>query len=104
MATIGKTLKAFMVVLMAAVLMSTAFGCTKPCVELAQMICGCQPTQNMQAICYATFVSGNPVDISDADQNTCSSLLNTCSCAQLEVGNLAACGIANPTPGDGTEP
>jgi hypothetical protein len=73
-------------------------GCSKPCDDLAYLVCSCQYTSDMQNACIASFINGNPVSINGAKETACVAILKTCNCATLLSGDYASCGLSNKLP------
>ena len=70
-------------------------GCDEPCRVLADQVCECEPSEARQNACKSN-VSDRAADtkVSEAEQERCSELLDTCTCERLEEGDWAACGLA----------
>ena len=76
-----------------AILLNT--GCGSPCGDLSKKICGCKTTTPEQQACTQNVDSqSGAVHITSAQQDTCSQLLDTCTCDKLQSGDFAACGLA----------
>lgn len=74
---------------------TVAGGCSEPCTDLAHEICRCKRTETEQQSCI-TQVDSDTNQASEDEQQQCNDLLESCNCHELEVGNLAACGLAEP--------
>jgi len=80
--------------LLGAVTLSSA-GCGNACVDLAKQICSCQPTKAKQADCQTRVDTQKLAsDANKAERQRCSELVDTCTCAAIACGDLAACGLA----------
>jgi hypothetical protein len=69
-------------------------GCGDPCTDLSKKICKCKPTAMEQQSCTQAISDSTRSTATKAEQETCSNLLDTCSCDKLEHGDLAACGLS----------
>jgi hypothetical protein len=72
-------------------------SCQAPCDALAGHICSCKPNQVEENACVQGVkqqMSGR--SLTSQDQSTCNALLQTCTCAALENGDLVACGLSTP--------
>jgi hypothetical protein len=91
-------------------LAATLAGCTDPCLEIANRICGCQPDQPSQDACKSNakerFNRGSKP--STADQAECTRLLDTCPdpsdepdiCTRIDFPDgKVDCGYAYPVGG-----
>lgn len=67
-------------------------GCDGPCQDLAEKICSCEPNTPRERSCLVT-VDTAVRDPLDSDSARCEELLKTCSCAALDRGDFAACGL-----------
>ena len=71
-------------------------GCSTPCEELAAEICACEPSRSARDACERR--AGQQADASepsDAEQNRCERLIDTCDCHVLDTAaGKRACGLA----------
>ena len=90
-------------VVAASLLCLLASGCKNKCLELAQMICECQPTTTERDTCnQQASDQGSKVQVSPTDEQRCADLMsapppNNCDCHALDTpeGKLR-CGMARP--------
>ena len=71
-------------------------GCTSPCVQLAEKICGCQPTQRDRSACNSQQSSrSDQVNPTAAEEQACAELIDKCDCHLLDTpqGKID-CGLA----------
>ena len=75
---------------------SVAVGCgDKPCQELSEKICRCGRTEAEQQRCVRQVGDASPARAPSArEEEQCAALLDSCTCAKLSDGELAACGLA----------
>lgn len=73
-----------------------AAGCKSPCVQLAEKICDCQPTQVDRDNCNATVSArADQVSPTDADEQTCDALVDKCDCHEINTPEgKKNCGLA----------
>ncbi len=92
--------------LVALVLPLALVGCDGPCRVLAERVCECtSPSPNEQNACLLRLDTNEDRDPTDAEEENCDRLLDTCSCAALQQGRLEACGVSPlPTPPPSEEP
>jgi hypothetical protein len=70
-------------------------ACGDSCDSLAKMICSCRPNQNEENACdQAVSTAHNNRSLTAAQQQICSQLMHTCTCAALQDGHLEACGLS----------
>jgi hypothetical protein len=76
-------------------------GCGDPCRDLALKICGCGATAEARKTCTSQVQARAGQRQKDASaqqeqagRDRCASLIDGCSCAALQVGNLQACGLS----------
>jgi len=87
-------------------LATTIAACGNPCDDLVNRICSCNSNDTTVTACKnkvsADTTNNSPTS---AQKDTCSKLLDTCTCSALACGNYAACGLANDTSGilDGSQ-
>jgi hypothetical protein len=88
------------------VLTTAALGCGNPCDDLVNRICGCNPNDTAVTACKNRVSSDTLfTSTTSAQKDTCSKVLDNCTCSALACGNYAACGLANDTTGiiDGSQ-
>lgn len=75
-----------------------ATGCTHPCLKLAEQTCACEPGELEQESCERQMKSAfDSASVSElkAQADTCTSLLDTCDCTQLDTEEgRQGCGLA----------
>lgn len=71
-------------------------SCGNPCEDLGNKICACESNQTNVDGCKLRF-SNDTRKVSKAEQQRCSDFIDTCTCAALACGDLAACGLAKDT-------
>lgn len=71
-------------------------ACSTPCEELAERICGCEPTTTARDNCERRASDVQDArGTSDAEQERCESFLDSCDCHALDTAaGKRACGIA----------
>lgn len=73
---------------------AAAYGCDGPCRSLAERICNCESYVRERAACIQEIDSnGNVRQPTEAEDDRCVALLDSCSCAALEREDFAACGL-----------
>jgi hypothetical protein len=81
-----------------------AAGCNNDCYNLAENICGCQPTATAIATCNANISQANSsAQPTSADLTRCTAALNACDCRTLASGSpesKVTCLLARPNPTD----
>ena len=73
----------------------TGSGCGDACIDLSEKICQCEPTEGRQQACLqrVSDEEGSKV-VSQSDREVCETKLDSCTCAKLADGELAACGLS----------
>jgi hypothetical protein len=71
---------------------TSAVGCKDPCAELANKICDCEPDETQKQSCKDRYKT-DTVKPTDAEQDRCDKLNDSCSCNALACGDFAACGL-----------
>ena len=76
-----------------------ASSCGDPCLNLSEQVCLCEASEQAQHACIQRIQNqaGTQPATPQATQETCSTLLESCTCARLAQGDLAACGLARET-------
>ena len=73
-------------------------GCTHPCLKLAEQICACEPGELEQESCERQMKSAyDSALVSELKEqaDTCTELLDTCDCTQLDTEEgRQGCGLA----------
>lgn len=83
--------------LAAALLASTVLAaCSTPCEELAAEICSCEDSRSARDACERRAQQqADANEPSNAEQNRCERLLDTCDCFTLDTAaGKRACGLA----------
>jgi len=80
----------------AALLLVLGAACSSPCEELAAKICACEETRSDRDACERRASQQEDVaNPSDADQERCERLVETCDCNLLDTAaGKRACGLA----------
>ena len=81
-------------VLAFAAVIGAATGCDDPCLALTRDLCMCERTEFDQQSCVQRIESVSVSAPTEAEEDCCVRLQETCTCDKLGAGNLAACGIA----------
>jgi hypothetical protein len=70
-------------------------GCADPCVQLAERICGCEPTDVERRACRADRITGQSgrVETDEAEAAFCAEKLETCDCRAIDENDLEKCGF-----------
>ena len=68
-------------------------ACDDACRQLADAICACELNALQQNACTQR-VKATEIEITTEDEEVCSALLETCTCAALEDARYDACGLA----------
>jgi len=71
-------------------------ACDSACTDLNKTICSCEPNETRQRACLERVSAGSK-SVDAAGLEACENLIDTCNCAALADGNLAACGLAKET-------
>lgn len=83
-----------------AAMLPLAVACGDPCVDLSKKICRCEKSDALQQACLQNVDDqAGTLEASDAENERCSELLDTCTCAKLADGKLEACGLTEPEGG-----
>ena len=78
-------------------LASGAVACGSACGDLANKICGCQPTRAKEEACKISIDTAKQnLDISSAEEDACQAILDSgdCTCQALQAGDQAVCGLS----------
>jgi hypothetical protein len=79
--------------------LAAAVGCTSPCEQLADHICECKPNGSEQNACKEQVRAATAQhDVTSAEQQYCSTLLDKCSCNAVDKNDLYSCGLSKETP------
>lgn len=78
-----------------------AAACGDPCRDLSDNVCSCMPTRAQAQACRkrvhalaAQSARHAASRATEAEQNLCHNLLQSCSCERLAQGDFSACGLA----------
>ena len=78
--------------------LGTASGaCDEPCLALTRSLCFCERSELEQQACVRRVEAVAITAPTEAEENCCIRLQETCNCDDLADGNLAACGITQET-------
>ncbi len=81
----------FRLLLLAAAVLT---GCDSPCRALARRICECELNTRERIACLLEIDSnGNVRQPTQPEEEQCSELLDTCTCAAVEREDFVACGL-----------
>ncbi len=69
-------------------------ACDDPCLALTRDLCYCERTEFDQQACVRRIEAVSVPTPTEAEEDCCIRLQETCNCDDLAAGNLAACGIA----------
>jgi hypothetical protein len=78
--------------------LTLAAGCGSACKDLADKVCGCQPTRAKIERCRSNVdAAARNSSLSDEQESRCQGILDgkQCTCTALQAGNLSACGLSN---------
>ena len=83
------------------------WACEGPCRALAERVCDCSRSPREDLDCEQRIsINANNREATEAEEEVCVALLDTCSCAAIDVGRLDLCGLTQPieslAEGDGT--
>ncbi len=89
----GPRAAAMLVALALAPLVTTS--CRNDCEELAAKICECRNANQFDTNqCITRYVDRNPVNVTEAEIEACSTLVEGCDCTDLLEGRQSECGLA----------
>ena len=71
-------------------------GCDGPCRTLNERICGCNPSPLERNACLDRLdLNARNREVTVAEEEQCEVLLETCTCAALDQGRDALCGLSS---------
>ncbi len=70
-------------------------GCEGSCDALAERICGCELNSSREQACLLRMQRVGDREVSPAEGERCSALLDTCDCDALDREDFGKCGLSN---------
>tara|TARA_Y100001934_G_scaffold133013_1_gene161153 strand:+ start:414 stop:773 length:360 start_codon:yes stop_codon:yes gene_type:complete len=70
-------------------------GCYDPCVQLAERICACEPTEASRRACRDDRIQSQQdlLETTEEEQRACTDALETCTCDALDRNETDLCGF-----------